>query len=806
MSSFVRDVRYAVRSLRNAPLLSFVAILALSIGIAVTTVVFSMIYAAMLRGLPYPGGDRIVQIDRDNSALGAQGNGVWGEDFLEYRRQTKTIEHLSAMTSGTVNVSGTEKAERFTGSWISADLFTATGVRPMLGRGFRAGEDAPGGDHVAVISYRMWKDRYGGNAATIGSVIRVNGQPYSVVGVMPEGYDFPNDNQIWLPAQIPAPGGERGQGTNYVLIGRLAPGATLDKANAEFATISSRLAAEYKTVDGGWTTNVRSFLDANIGSQAKGLLYTMMGAVFFVLLIACANVANLLIDRAAHRSKEVGIRTALGASRSDVIRQYLVEALVLSAVATVFGVLLARWGVALFRQATIDSDIPSYIQIKMFPPVLLFSAGVALLSTLLAGSLPAIQSARADINAILKDESRGASSFRVGRLSRMLVVFEIALSCGLLVSAGLMIKSVAKVRNIDPGFTTTGVFTARVGFPAGYTDTLAQRQFFQQLSERLATLPGVKAAAIASGLPATQQGFNGSSFALEGHTYAKDADYPNTRWLSASPGYFKTLGMPLIAGRTFTEADDSTSVQVAVVSQTFATKIFPGESAIGKRVKLGSTTSKDPWLTIVGVVGEVFSGDNERPTPPELYRPFAQAPQPFNWIAVRTDGPPLAITESVRNAVAQLNPDIPLYWVNTLSYQVSKQLWFVRVFGGMFMIFGFIALFLAVIGLYAVMAFSVSRRVREVGIRMALGATGQSVVRLIMRQGLGQLLVGTVIGLAFAAWISRLMSFVLFQVDPRDPAVFIGVAATLGIAGALACLVPAARATRIDPLVALRAD
>ena len=804
MSSFVRDVRYAVRSLRNAPLLSFVAILALSIGIAVTTVVFSMIYAAMLRGLPYPGGDRIVQIDRNNSALGAQGNGVWGEDFLEYRRQAKTVEHLSAVTSGTVNVSGTEKAERFTGSWISADLFTATGVRPMLGRGFRAGEDGPGGDHVAVISYRMWKDRYGGNAATVGSVIRVNGQPYSVVGVMPEGYDFPNDNQIWLPAQIPAPGGERGQGTNYVLIGRLAPGATLDKANAEFATISSRLAAEYKSVDGGWTTNVRSFMDANIGSQAKGLLYTMMGAVFFVLLIACANVANLLIDRAAHRSKEVGIRTALGASRSDVIRQYLVEALVLSAVATVFGVLLARWGVALFRQATVDSDIPSYIQIKMFPPVLLFSAGVALLSTLLAGGLPAIQSARADINAILKDESRGASSFRVGRLSRLLVIFEIALSCGLLVSAGLMIKSVAKVRNIDPGFTTTGVFTARVGFPAGYTDTLAQRQFFKQLSERLATMPGVKAATIASGLPATQQGFNGSSFALEGHTYAKDADYPNTRWLSATPGYFKTLGMPLIAGRTFTEADDSTSVQVAVVSQTFATRIFPGESAIGKRVKLGSTTSKDPWLTIVGVVGNVNHIGLDAEPDFATYEPHAKRPWSEMTLLVRTIGDPLSLAGTVQQELKTAEKDILIEDVVTMNRRLDLSVAPQRLNMVLLATFAFIALVLATAGIYGVMAHSVSQRTPEIGLRMALGAQLQDVMKMVLRSGMWLALLGIAIGLVGAFFLTRLMSKLLFGVTPTDAVTFASVAAILFVVALLACYIPARRATKVDPTIALR--
>jgi len=490
------------------------------------------------------------------------------------------------------------------------------------------------------------------------------------------------------------------------------------------------------------------------------------------------------------------------------VRQFLAEALVLSLAATAFGIVLAKFGIAAFNQAITVTQVPFFIDIGLHPPVLLFSIGVATLTTLISGAIPAYQSSRADINEILKDETRGASSFRIGRISKGLVMFEIALSCGLLVAAGLMIKSVARMRTMDPGFATKDVFTARIGFPAAYTDTAAEWRFFDQVVDRVASLSGVQAASLSSGLPAARQGLGGSSFAIEGQTYLKDKDYPGARTLQVTPQFFSTLRIPLAQGRVFTDGDRVGALPVVIVNRAFVAKYFANVDPIGRRIRLGGSKSTQPWSTIVGVVGNVFTGDQNEPTSgaPAVFQPFAQSRSTFVYISARTTAPPMALTQRVRDVVASLNADIPLYWVQTLADATSQSLWFVRVFGTMFMIFGFVALFLASIGLYAVMSFSVVRRTREVGIRMALGAQGRNVVSMIFGQGIVQLAVGMAVGLAFALGISRLMKVILFQVEPRDPVIFGGVAAVLVFVGLVACLIPARRATLVDPLVALRAE
>jgi len=806
MQALLRDVRYAWRSLLRSPGLTIVATLALTLGIGLTTTMFSIVYGALMRGLPYPDGDRIMAIGRSNPAKDIRNQSLPIQDFIDYRKQQQTFTGLAGSTSGTIYVSGDEKAERFTGAWITANMFDVVGVRPLLGRTFRAGEDTPAGEKVAILSYTMWQQRYGGDKNIIGHQLRVNGAPHTVVGVMPENFAFPDNDQIWVPLQTDPLASPRGQGQFVSVVGKLKPGVSLDQANVDLATISKRLAAEYKESNEGFTATVRSFVDQYIGKEPRQLLYTMLGAVFFVLLIACANVANLLLDRAAHRTKEVGIRTALGASRSHVVRQFLAEALVLSLVAALLGVGLAYFGIAMFNRALTVTQVPFFIDIRLHPQVLLFTIAVAVLTTLVSGAIPALQSSRADINEVLKDESRGASSFRIGRISRGLVMFEIALSCGLLVAAGLTIKSVTKLGNMNPGFTTKNVFTARVGFPAAYTDTVAQARFFDQAVQRVAALPGVQSAAIAVGLPGAQQGFGGTRFSLEGATYAKDQDRPNTRLTSVSPGFFSTLNIPIVAGRGFTDADREGSLPVAVVTRSFVAKHFKDRDPIGRRVRFGNDQSKQPWLTVVGIAGDVFTGDQQEPFSPVLFQPLAQARSGFAYITARTVNAPMSLTAGVRTAVASLNPDIPLYWVQTLDTAIAQQLWFVRVFGTMFVIFGGIALFLASVGLYAVMSFSVSRRIREVGIRMALGAQARDVVAMIFRQGIVQLAIGMALGLALAFGIARLLGVILFQVQPRDPVIFSGVAAVLVAVGMLACLVPARRATLVDPLVALRAD
>jgi predicted permease len=548
------------------------------------------------------------------------------------------------------------------------------------------------------------------------------------------------------------------------------------------------------------------FVDAFIGDEPRQLLYTMLGAVFFVLLIACSNVANLLLDRAAHRSKEVGVRSALGASRAQIIRIFLSEAFVLALGGAILGILVAKLGIDAFNRAIATTNPPSFIDIRLYPPVLLFATFVSLLATLFAGLIPAIQSSRPDISEVLKDDSRGSSSLRIGKMSKILVVFEIALSCGLLVAAGLMIKSVTRAQTRDTGFAAANVLTARVGFPSVYTDTVAQLQFFTQLAERAGEIPGVRAAAVASGLPGAQQGFNGNRFALEGKSYDRDVDMPGTRSASVSPGFFNTLEIPLRSGRLFTDGDLETTLQVAIVNERFVRQHLEGGDAIGRRVRIGGTESTNPWLTIVGVVPDLFAGDPEDPRPAILFRPFAQARSQFAYVVARTDGPPMSLVEPVRQTVAALNPDLPIYWPMTLTEAIAEQLWFVRIFGTMFAIFGVVALFLAGIGLYAVMSFAVSRRTREVGIRMALGASPNRVVRLIFNNGAWQLGLGLGIGLVLATGVGQLLTVILFDVQPMDPFVFGGVALTLAVTGSIACFVPALRATRVDPAVSMRAE
>ena len=805
MQAIFRDIRHGFRSLAKSPGLMLVAIVALTFGIGLTTTMFSIVYGVMLKGLPFPDGHRIVAVYRNNTFDGNQREQVPIADYADYAARQHSLSIIAASYSGTVNVSGVGQAERYNGSWATASVFDIARTQPVLGRTFRPDDNVPNGPKVALIGFGMWKTRFGGESTVLGQVIRANGTPFTIVGVMPEKYAFPDGASIWLPLQLDPLAGKRGEGQGLNVIGMLKPGITVDQASLDFASIAKNLATEFRESNANYTAAASGFIDAAIGPQPRQLLYSMLGAVFLVLLIACANVANLLIDRAAHKTKEVGIRIALGASRSAVVRQFLTEALVLSAGGAIGGAALAFGAITMFNRALADTDPPYFIDIRLHPPVLAFVVALAIVSTLFSGAIPAIQASRSDINEVLKDENRGSSSLKMGRISRALVVFEIALSCGLLVASGLMIKSVTKLKTMDPGFRTQNVFTARIGFPATYTDTASQKQFMVQLRQDLASLPGVLAAAITSNLPGIGSS-NGGPVMIEGVSYAAERDVPNSRWYAASEGYFETFGVKLLKGRGFAAADRADALPVTVVNKAFADKYFPGIDAIGRRIRLGGTTSTKPWMTIVGVAPTMFSGDNGRPRGPAFYAPLAQEHSNFVSLAVQTTGPPMAVTQLVREAVARQNPDIPLYSVYSMEEALSRPLWYIRVFGTMFMIFGGIALFLAAIGLYAVMSFSVSRRTKEVGIRMALGAQAGQVIGMVFRQGVGQLGLGITFGLLLAAAVGQATSAILFEVQPRDPQVFGGVVIVLFITGLLACLIPARRATKVDPLTALRSQ
>jgi putative ABC transport system permease protein len=801
----LRDLRHGARSLRKSPGLVVVAVLALAIGIGLTTTMFSIVYGVLIKGLPFEGADRVVVIQRANPERDIERAGLPIHDVMDFREQQRSFESLAAYYNGTVNVSGTERAERYDGAFVTSNLFRTLNVRPFLGRDFRDGEDGPGAERVAIIGYDMWKSRFGGASDAIGAAIRANGQPYTVIGVMPDGFLFPQNEQIWLPLPLNPLEIERGEGTWLRVVGRLRPGVSMDQANVELAAISRRLATEHKKTNEGFTAFTVPFVEGDIGPQPRQLLLTMLGAVFLVLLIACANVANLLIDRATHRTKEIGIRTALGASRWSIVKQFLAESLLLSLVGALLAVVIAYVGIGAFNRAIVSAEPPFYIDIGLFPPVLAFAVATALVASLVAGAIPSWQASRTDISEVLKDDSRGSSSLRIGKLSRALVVFEIALSCGLLVAAGLMIKSITKLRTVQYGFTSENILTARLGFPAGYTDTVAQKRFFESLQQRLSELPGAQAASLTSGLPGVNLGE--TRFAIEGRAYAKDSDYPETRNINVSPSFSDTFGLSVQQGRGIEAQDRAESQPVVVVNQRFVRQFFEGQSPLGRRIRFGESDSRNPWMTIVGVVPETHSGDAEEPRPPIVYASLQQNHSNFVSIAVRASrGDAMTMASGLRDAVASLDPDIPLYWVYSMREALARPQWFYRVFGTMFMIFGAIALFLAGIGLYAVMAFSVSRRTRELGIRMALGAQARDVIQLVMRQGAWQLGIGTVVGLLLAVGVSQLLDILLFETPPRDLTVFGSVVLVLIAAGFTACFIPARRATTVDPLEALRQE
>jgi predicted permease len=803
MQAVLRDIRYGARSLRKSRALTAVAVLALTLGIGLTTTMFSIVYGALLKGMPFPNPDELVAVERQNLSRGIRQMQMPIHDYLDYRAQQRSFTGIAAHYGGTVNVSGAEKAERYDGAWVTADLFDVLQARPQLGRTFRREEETPGLGNVAVLSYSMWQDRYAGDPQILGKSIRANGQPYTVIGVMPPKFRYPDNQSIWMPLQLDATKLERGTGQHLEVVARLRPGVSLDAANADVSAISRRIAGDYKATNEGITASAKPIIETQIGPQPRRLLWTMLGTVFFVLLIACANVANLLLDRAAHRTKEVGIRTALGASRLAVVRQFLSEALLLSVLGAVLGAGVAQVGVMLFNRAIADTNPPFWLDIRLHPPVLLFVAATTIVASLFSGAIPAYQSSRADINEILKDESRGASSFRIGRLSRALVVFEIALSCGLLVASGLMAKSIIKLRNLDPGIATKDIFTARVGFPNTYTDTAAQTRFFDELAPRLTALPGVQAVSLSTQLPASC--CSGSNFAIEGKAYAADRDYPYTQSLTVSDGFFRTFDVAAIRGRVFSADDRAESLPVVIVNESFARKHFASEDPLGRRIRLGGAKSTEAWRTIVGVIPDIFTGDTGNPRDAGILIPLAQHRSSFLSIAIRAPNA-MGLTAQVRAAVASLDADIPIYFVSSMSDTVQRNVWHVRVFGGLFMVFGIAALLLASIGLYAVMAFSVSRRAREVGIRIALGARTRHVLRLVLRQGIIQLAIGLTLGLGLGALVSQGVAAVLFEVQPRDPATFATVVAVLTAVGLLACYIPARRAARVDPLSAMRAE
>ena len=803
MNTFFSDLRFGARILRKNPSSTAFSVVALALGIGLTAMMFSIVYGAILRGLPFPDAEQIMHLERSNLSADISSMEVTMHDFADWRAQQTSFEDLGAYYTGTVNVSIDQSAERYDGAFITPSALAMLRITPFMGRLMREEELQPGAEPVILLAHNVWRDNFRSDPNIIGSSIRANGRPTTVIGVMPEGFHFPTNQDVWVPLPFDLLATPRGEGRTLEVVGRLKEGVSVDAAMVELSGIAKRLEIEYPETNRGIAPIIQPFVREYIGAEPIALLYTMLGAVFFVLLIACANVANLLMSRAATRSKEVGIRTALGASKMRIVRQFLSEAVLLSLAGAAAGIAVAWLGIRLFNIAIVDAQPPFWIDIRIDPVVLTFVTIISLAAAFLSGLIPALNAARANVNDILKDESRGSSSFSLGRISKGIVVFEIALSCGLLIASGLMIKSVTQLRTIDYGFPTENVFTARIGLPeAEYSDPASQVRFFDELLPRLQALPAASSAALTSVLPGLYA--EGANFTLEGETYLEDRDVPIVRLAAVSPSYFDALSVQLRQGRVFTDQDREGALPVVIVNESFARRYFPDGDALGKRLQMGGRNSEQAARTIVGIAPDLFMSGVDNEDPEGIYVPFAQSPRRFASVLLPARGEPLALTPDVRAAVLAIDSDLPIYFVDTLAKTIAQENWFYGVFGSLFMIFGFVALFLAGIGLYGVMATSVTQRTREMGVRMALGAQARDVLRLVMRQGLVQLAIGLVLGLGLALGLGNLLTIALFNVNPRDPMVFITIILFLSAAASLACFIPARRATRVDPMTALK--
>ncbi len=805
MNAFLTEFRFAFRSLRSQPGLSLIGIIALGMGIGFTTIMFSIVHGALYRGLPLPGGDRVYDISATNPERDIERTALPMHDYLDIREEQRSFEDMAAFYGGTINVSGMERPVRYDGAFMTANAFRTLGVQPFLGRDFREGEDRPGAPGVIILGYNVWRNSFGSDPGVVGRALRVNGEPATVIGVMPEGFEFPILQEVWVPLREDVLNTPRGEGRSVSVYGMLKEGLSVEAARTELAGIMERLEQAYPETNEGFRPLLRPYTSQAMDGEGEALLLTMLAVVLLVLVVACVNVANLLLARTAGRTRELAIRTSMGATRGRILAHLLAEATVLALMGALLGLAIAKVGIDLFDRLVVDTDPPFWFVFALDGPILLFVVAVTVLAALVSGLIPGLKASGSRINEFLKDASRGSTGMKIGRLSRLLVVGEVTLSVGLLVSAGLMTKGIVLLRTMEYGFDRQEVFTARIGlFETEYPDAESRLAFFTELQRGLSSRGEVTSAALTTVLPGLGSAMDRFSFL--GDAYESDQEYPRARFAHISPDFFQTIGAAQVRGRTFTRADDQDGEQVIIVNQSFADRYFAGRDPVGEQIRLGTAEEDRPWRTVVGVAPDLFMQGvgNEGEREDGFYLPLAQGDARFISIAVRGRGDPMGLASVVREEVLSLNPDTPLYWVRTLEEAVAENLWFVDVFGGLFAIFGLGALFLAAVGLYGVLAFSVRQRTQEVGIRMAMGARGADVLRLVLRQGVVQVGIGLTLGLGLGYLLSRAMQVTVFGIEPWDPTVFLTIAGVMLSTGFLASFLPARRATRISPVEALR--
>jgi len=818
METLIQDFRYSLRMLRKSPGFTVVAVIAIALGIGATSAIFSVVQAVLLRPLPFKEPARLVRIWGKFDSYGIPKNWISAPELLDLKEQNQVFDDIAAYQSSGANLTGIGDPVRVNTSLVNASFFSILGVEPRQGRTFAEDDDQPGRDKVVLVSDALWRSRFAADAGLVGQTLGLSGESYTVIGIMPPGFHFPDQGDLWIPLAIDKanPGGRGSHGLEVVA--RLRPGVTPQQAQTDLTNISSTLEQRYPNnyANGGFGFYQVSMLDEIVGN-VRPALFILLGAVGFVLLIACANVANLLLARAAAREKEVAVRAALGARRGRLIRQLLTESVVLAAIGTAFGLALAYLGVKLFALLG-PRDIPRIEEIALDARVVGFSVLMAVVTGIAFGLAPALQISNPSLHDSLKEGARGSTGGRQ-RLRAGLVVSEVAIALVLLIGAGLMIKSFQRLLQINMGFRTERTLTMRLTLPSTkYKDNPQVVSFYRQLLDKIKVLPGVESAGAISQLPlsgAYSSGTTGVERADsdEGLKSFKGLPFIEADIRVVSPDYFKTLGIPLKSGRLITEADSETSPPVAVVDEAFEKRFWPETGAVGKRFVYRFTDgSPIQWGQVIGVVSHVrHYGIDEvkqyglaQEGREEIYYPYTQRPSNRMFLAIKTTLDPISLTNSVRNEVLSLDPGEPVYEVKTMDQLASTSLAQRQLNMVLFAIFSGIALVLAAVGIYGVMSYSVTQRTHEIGIRMALGAGQRNVLSLVVGQGMTLAVTGVVVGLGASIALTRLMSSLLFGVSTTDPLTFVSISVVLTGVALGACFVPARRATRVDPMIALR--
>jgi predicted permease len=824
MGTVLQDLRYAARGFLRAPGFTIAALLSIAIGVGANTAIFSVVSALLLRPLPYEDADRLTILWNRSPGLGITEDWFSTAQYFDIRNGHTGFESVAIAIGGNFNLTGDGEPERVGTIRVSSNLLPMLGVRPIVGHLFDPQDDAPGRTGRALLGYGTWMRRYGGDTSVVGKLLTLNGQPYEVIGVLPPAFDLPREvlptlggaehAEIMVPLPLGPDAARVRNGEDYNILGKLKPGVTVDAAQREMDAITARLRGEHPDFyppNGGLTFSIVPLQDYVVGG-VRPALFVLIGAVAFVLLIACANVANLLLSRALARQREIAVRTAIGASAGRIVRQLLTESVLLAVMGGLVGLLFSYWTLEGIRVLG-SKSVPRLHEITIDGGVLLFTLAVSILAGAIFGLAPALRLSRVDLQENLKESSRGASAGstvwgRGQNVRRLLVVSELALSVMLLIGAGLLIRSFAHVQQVPPGFNSSNVLTLELTMTGRkYADAAAVLETYKLLWEKLKTLPGVTAAGGVTALPLSNMMAWGP-ITVEGRVPAAGEKFINVDIRVVGGDYFAAMEIPLKSGRLFNEHDTRETYRAVIIDEHMAAQLWPGADPIGKRIRTGGFDVKadTPWMTVVGVVGRVKQDALDADSRMAIYHAHTQRPGRAMNVVLRSGSDPAALTSAVRKQIRDIDPDLPLYNVRTMEQRVDESLARRRFSMLLLTLFACLALGLAAIGIYGVIAFLVSQSTREVGIRMALGATPREILMLIVRQGLVVAVLGVAAGLAGAFVLTRFMNTLLFGVHPTDPLTFVAIAAALAMVAVLASYVPARRAARVDPMVSLRSE